>query len=90
MNVGVDDLEPLPDDEDLVPSSDVRRENGNVTAMTLWRWSRDPRINFPPPDVVINNRNYWKRRTLRRQRRRMEETKRQASFQEKSPQPVSS
>ena len=39
--------------------------------MTLWRWTRDPRIRFPPPDVVINGRKYWKRKTLRQHRQRI-------------------
>jgi hypothetical protein len=62
----------LPDDEDLVPSSIVKKENGGISDMTLWRWMRDPRIQFPRPDIIINGRKYWKRRTLRRHRRRLE------------------
>jgi hypothetical protein len=31
-------LPPLPDDDDLIPSSVVKRENGNICDMTLWRW----------------------------------------------------
>jgi hypothetical protein len=71
----VDDLDVLParaDDDDLVPSSIVKRENGGVSDMTIWRWTRDPRIQFPRPDIIINGRKYWKRRTLRRHRRRLE------------------
>ena len=64
-------IEPLPDDEDLVSSAVVRRENGGMCAMTLWRWSHDSRMQFPPPDAVINGRKYWKRRTLRRHRARI-------------------
>jgi hypothetical protein len=62
----------LPDDEDLVPSSIVKKENGGISDMTLWRWMRDPRIQFPRADIIINGRKYWKRRTLRRHRRRLE------------------
>jgi hypothetical protein len=65
------ELPSLPDDDDLVPSGIVRRENGGVSSMTLWRWTRDPRVRFPPPDIVINNRNYWTRKTLRRHRARI-------------------
>ena len=71
----VNDLDFLPalaDDEDFVPSPIVKKENGGISDMTLWRWTRDPRIKFPPPDIVINGRKYWKRRTLRRHRRRLE------------------
>jgi hypothetical protein len=62
----------LPDDDDLVPSRVVKRENGGISDMTLWRWTRDLRIQFPQPDLVINGRKYWKRRTLRRHRQRLE------------------
>ncbi len=68
----LDSLPALPDDEDLVPSSVVKRENGSVSDMTLWRWTRSPRIQFPPPDFILNGRKYWKRRTLRRHRARIE------------------
>ena len=60
------------DEDDLIPASVVKRENGNISDMTLWRWTRDPRIQFPPPDFIINNRKYWKRGTLRRHRRHIE------------------
>jgi hypothetical protein len=66
-----DFLPALPDDEDLVPSPIVKKENGGISDMTLWRWTRDQRIRFPPPDVVINGRKYWKRKTLRQHRQRI-------------------
>src|SRR6516225_1001189 len=61
----LDHLPALPDDEDLVPSPAVKRENGGISDMTLWRWTRNPRIQFPQPDLIINGRKYWKRKTLR-------------------------
>ena len=67
----LDFLPALADDEDLVPSPIVKKENGKISDMTLWRWTRDPRIRFPPPDVVINGRKYWKRKTLRQHRQRI-------------------
>jgi hypothetical protein len=74
--VTVDDntllLPALPDDDDLIPSSVVKRENGGICDMTVWRWQRSPRVQFPLPDIVVNGRNYWKRRTLRQHRHRME------------------
>jgi hypothetical protein len=66
----LDQLPALPDDEDLVPSSTVKKENGGISDMTLWRWS--PLIQFPQPDFIINGRKYWKRRTLRRHRQHIE------------------
>jgi hypothetical protein len=68
----------LVDDDDLVPSSVVKKENGGITDMTLWRWTRDPRIQFPAPDVILNQRRYWKRRTLRLHRQRIEAQQQQA------------
>ena len=62
----------LADDDDLVPASIVKKENGSVSDMTIWRWQRDPQIRFPKPDVIINGRRYWKRRTLRQHRQRIE------------------
>jgi hypothetical protein len=67
----LDFLPAPPDDEDLVPSRIVKKENGGISDMTLWRWTRDPRIRFPPPDVVINGRKYWKRKTLRQHGQRI-------------------
>jgi hypothetical protein len=58
-------------DDDLVPSAVVKREYGGISDMTIWRWSRDERVQFPPPDVVINGRKYWKRGTLRQHRARV-------------------
>ena len=39
------------DDQDvdtLVPDPQVQREFG-ITSMTLWRWTNDPLLGFPPP-----------------------------------------
>lgn len=52
--------------EALLDSNGTRAETGGKCAMTIWRWQRDPRVNFPLPDVVINGRNYWYRSTIRR------------------------
>jgi hypothetical protein len=71
----LDHLPALPDDEDLVPSPAVKRENGGISDMTLWRWTRNPRIQFPQPDLIINGRKYWKRKTLRRHRQHIEAQK---------------
>jgi hypothetical protein len=69
-------------DDDLIPASVVKRENGGVSDMTIWRWQRDPQIQFPMPDVIINGRNYWKRGTMRRHRQHIENLPRkQPKFQ---------
>jgi predicted DNA-binding transcriptional regulator AlpA len=35
----------------------------NVTTMTIWRWERDPKLNFPTPKF-INNRKFWARQDI--------------------------
>ena len=65
-SVALDPLPTLPDDHDLVSSKGVRKEFGDVSLMTLWRWRNEPkypRLRFPAPDVVINDHNYWYRKT---------------------------
>jgi hypothetical protein len=54
------DLDPL------LPSRTVCALVGRITTMTLWRWSHNPRIAFPPPDVIISQRRYWRASTIRR------------------------
>jgi predicted DNA-binding transcriptional regulator AlpA len=34
------------------------RDRYNVSDMTLWRWMRNPKLNFPQP-TIINRRRYW-------------------------------
>jgi hypothetical protein len=54
-------LAPRPlDDDSLLSTSQVLADLGGLSRMGLWRWIRDPRVAYPPPDVVINGRNYWK------------------------------
>ena len=44
---------------DLLNTKKVKTRVGNVSDMCLWRWTRDPEVRFPAPDVVINGRKYW-------------------------------
>jgi hypothetical protein len=60
-----DDGEP----DALVSDPQVCREFG-VSSMTLWRWDRDPDMNFPPR-IVIGHRNYRSRKALERFKRRL-------------------
>ena len=48
--------------DNLIPDPVVCAEFG-VTAMTLWRWTRDTELNFPPA-IAIRNRNFRSRRQL--------------------------
>jgi predicted DNA-binding transcriptional regulator AlpA len=43
-------------DRRLLPEAKVRERYG-VSSMTLYRWDRNPSLNFPPP-LRINNRKY--------------------------------
>ncbi len=53
------------DDDVLLTAAQTRARIGGVSAMCIWRWMRDPRVQFPAP-VKINNRNYWRLSNLRR------------------------
>jgi hypothetical protein len=57
--------DPLNDDF-MMDSATTRAICGGVSNMCLWRWTRDPRVRFPAPDLVINGRRYWKVTTIRR------------------------
>ena len=48
--------------DELVPDTVVTKEF-NVTLMTLWRWTNDPELAFPPA-IKIRSRNYRSRRAL--------------------------
>jgi DNA-binding transcriptional regulator YiaG len=36
----------------------------NVTVQTVDRWKKNPKLNFPPPDLIINSREYRKVATI--------------------------
>lgn len=55
--------------DELVPDPVVWREFG-VTSMTLYRWTHDPELNFPPP-IKIRNRCFRSRRALEEFKERM-------------------
>jgi len=39
-------------------AAQVRRRYGDISDTSLWRWSRDEKLNFPKP-VYINGRRFW-------------------------------
>ena len=39
-------------------------ERYDICAMTLRRWRRDPRVEFPEPDLSVRGRNSWAEETL--------------------------
>jgi predicted DNA-binding transcriptional regulator AlpA len=59
---------PLPpphaDDEVFLSGNQTRAWVGGVSAMCIWRWMRDGRVQFPQP-TKINGRNYWRLGDLR-------------------------
>jgi hypothetical protein len=55
--------------DSLVPDPQVCREFG-VSAMTLWRWDRDPDLNFPAR-IAIGRRNYRSRKKIEKFKARL-------------------
>jgi hypothetical protein len=53
-------MDKIQDRDELVPDKIVRAELGDITPMALWRWERDPDLNFPPP-IVIRKRKFRSR-----------------------------
>jgi hypothetical protein len=52
----------LPPDQ-LVPDPIVAKEFGGVSLMTLYRWTNDPGLGFPPP-IKIRTKNFRSRCAL--------------------------
>lgn len=48
----------------MMTSADVRQTCGGVSDMTLHRWTRDERADFPRP-VYVNRRRYWRADEIR-------------------------
>ena len=59
---------PLANYDELVPDTQARIEFGHISAMTAWRWDRNPRMTALgwPPRVQIGRRNYRSRREIER------------------------
>ena len=55
--------------EELVPDPQVWREF-HITSMTLWRWTKDPTLGFPPV-IRIRNRCYRRRSDIEAFKERM-------------------
>jgi len=52
--------------DSLVPEAQARRELGDVSAMTTWRWDNDPEKEPPgwQPAIKLGGRNYRSRRMV--------------------------
>ena len=42
----------------FLSAKQLRERYGSVSDMTLWRWVRHPKLDFPQP-VYINGRRFW-------------------------------
>lgn len=49
--------------DQLVPDPIVAKEFGGISLMTLYRWTNDPTLGFPPP-VKIRTKNFRSRRAI--------------------------
>jgi hypothetical protein len=58
--------EPVTQDDapDALVPDPVVAEEFHITLMTLWKWTRDSRLGFPPVATKIRNRNYRSRRAI--------------------------
>ncbi|KMO21624.1 helix-turn-helix transcriptional regulator [Methylobacterium platani] len=43
---------------EMLPAAHVRQRYA-ISDMTLWRWEKDPKLDFPKP-IRINGRRYWR------------------------------
>ena len=57
------------DDDELIPDPQICR-NYKITSMTLWRWRRNSKIDYPHP-IKIGERNYVPRAADNAFRQRM-------------------
>jgi predicted DNA-binding transcriptional regulator AlpA len=60
--------------ETLISSATVRARYGGdrpISDMSLWRWLKDPDLNFPKP-IVIQRRRFWRLAELRAWERQRE------------------
>ena len=64
-NAALVETDDTPDHDTLVPDPQVQKEFG-VTAMSIWRWDRDPELielGWPPP-IRIRFRKFRSRNAL--------------------------
>lgn len=44
-------------DDPLASQTSVKKQLGDISDMTMWRWRRK---GILPPPIIINSRNYWR------------------------------
>jgi predicted DNA-binding transcriptional regulator AlpA len=47
------------DNDRYLDSSAVSRRYSDASAMTIWRWQKDPAVAFPRPVKLGNRQNFW-------------------------------
>lgn len=56
----------IADDDTLLTAAQTRARFGGVSAMCVWRWMHDPKLQFPQPlKIGTSRRNYWRLGDLR-------------------------
>lgn len=45
--------------DNLITAGTLCERLGGISAMSLWRWVRDPALDFPKP-IMIRRRRYWR------------------------------
>ena len=68
-----------PREDRYLSAKQVRRRYGGKSDMTIWRWTRDPDLNFPEPDLVIRGQRFWRESRLEAWEKRVG-TRRPSSF----------
>jgi len=64
-----------PSHDELVPDKQARKECGDVCRMTIYRWERDPELQFPPA-ILIRKRKYRSRILLEQFKTRLKSMRR--------------
>ncbi len=49
--------------DSFLSAAQVRRFCGDITRVTLYRWTRDPTLEFPAP-ATVNGHNYWRKSAI--------------------------
>jgi predicted DNA-binding transcriptional regulator AlpA len=72
-----------------VRAAQVRRRYGDITDMTLWRWTHDPEINFPQPEYLNGRDRFWDEAKLDAyDRAQARQARRRAASRRRAGQPV--
>ncbi|WP_085308300.1 helix-turn-helix transcriptional regulator [Planktotalea arctica] len=62
-NLPSDNLSKIESQHRLIGASTVRAMFDGVSDMTLWRWLKDTKLNFPKP-IYMQRRRFWREAEL--------------------------